>query len=88
MLISSGLSGSSELEPPPLRQRRLDSFIPAVSPSQSEAGLKDDEYVGFGRCAIKIPSFVRKIRFPNTIDPRSELYNLQVATVKRMERVG
>ena len=72
MLVLLGVSGSSELEPPPLRQRRLDSFIPAVSPNQSEAGLKDDEYLGFGSCTIKIPSFVRKIRFPNTIDPTSK----------------
>ena len=68
-----GISGVSELEPPPLRAHRLDSFIPMGS-RNSNALEKEEVYIGFGTCKLKVPNLVMALKFPSTIDPTSERF--------------
>ena len=73
-MCSAAVSGVSNGDlDAPVRQHRLDSFIPLSSRnSNADADLKEERYIGWGRCRIKSPKWLERLKFPNTIDPQSK----------------
>ncbi|BFZ13471.1 hypothetical protein BsWGS_16510 [Bradybaena similaris] len=69
----SAVSGTEEPHEP--RNIRLGSFLPMGS--QASDALSDenhDHFVGVWHCKFKTPKFLKKLRFPTTVEPHSKTY--------------
>ncbi|CAL1544828.1 unnamed protein product [Lymnaea stagnalis] len=69
----SAISGTDEPQAP--RNIRLGSFLPMGSRA-SDAFSDDnhDHFVGVWHCKFKTPKFLKRLRFPTTIEPHSKTY--------------
>ncbi|XP_050395780.1 cyclic nucleotide-gated cation channel beta-3 isoform X2 [Patella vulgata] len=62
-------------DPPPPRNIRLGSFIPMGSQTSEAFSEADkDTFVGVWSCRFKLPKWLRKLKFPDTMEPQSKWY--------------
>ncbi|GFO46757.1 cyclic nucleotide-gated cation channel beta-1 [Plakobranchus ocellatus] len=68
-------SGVSAADDPPPGPRTIRSFLPSDSRASDAFSHENrDHFVGVWHCKVKMPRWLKRLRFPATIEPHSKIY--------------